>query len=181
MQTRQRGWTKAIPWIIAGLSLLVNVAQWRDAKAERTERAAARDEEMARKIDVNLLFPATVADEEGLHAFGLVLEALNPSYQDMYVSGVGFRLPDGSIRLQYPTSGDPRPPCDLPKHRPLKVLVAGPELTALCEQLLRSGQNGTVTLVGFCIDGLNTTHTSEPLEFDIDEALALANAGDGGT
>jgi hypothetical protein len=143
-------------------------------------------QEGRRQLDVKLVwgradFRGGAEQREGLH-----LAAANPGHRPVRVTKAGIFLPDGppfpesSPYCIVPSSGDWKFPCDVDPDDNRVITLDGPPLRAFCEALVKGGRAGTVTLVGFYVEGSDVEshrpHTSKQLRFSIDEALKLARA-----
>jgi len=115
----------------------LSTTNWLDRRAER-----------ARRLDVKLYFGALIAEAAPQPA-GLLVEARNPGYQKVRVITAGVILPDGSDYYITGLEGPAKLPRDIDPTDHHVVLLAGHNLTNLCEELSRRGFAGTVDLVGF--------------------------------
>jgi len=163
----ERDWGKAVPWVALAIALygaVLSTVQWRDSRAEKE-----------RRLDVSLAFGSPVAKGRQFPT-GLEFKAENPGYQIVHVAAGGLFLPDGSILWFGRGTGDWQFPKDIGPGGNAGILWVSQDLATLCDSLIARGLNGTVTLTGFCQDGLGKFHKSEPLEFSIDDARKLARA-----
>ncbi len=167
MKRRRFDWSKAIPWGLTTLMLLLNIWQFVDRRAER-----------ARQLDVRLFFVAPVAKGVQL-PMGLNFEAVNPGHQShgVTVAAAGLILPGGSSLWFGRGRGDWEFPKRIIPGENAATHFAGKDLAQLCDDLGSWGLNGTVGLIAFCEDGEHKLHKSAPLQFNIDEAQALAKQG----
>ena len=179
--------------VVAVVGVITSGVQCRDSRAERAERAAERAEDRAdlaaaraelaaakaRQLDVSLSFVAPVA--KGMQfPMGLNFRAVNPGHQihTVTVAAAGLILPDGSPLWFGRGIGDWQFPKRIVPGENAGVHFAGKDLAQLCDALETRGFSGTGALIGFCEDGENRLHRSAPLQFNIDEALALAKEGE---
>lgn len=164
---RSRDWGKAVPWVALAIALygaVVSTLQWHDSQAEK-----------ARLLDVRLFFGAPIA--KGVQRpMGLQVKASNPGYQPVVVTTAGVFFPDGDRFSVDRAKGGWEFPRSIAPGENTTVLLAGQSLEALCKSLLALGYRGTVTLVGFYEDALNTVHRSDPFDFRIEDALKLARS-----
>ena len=167
MQSKRRNWSNTVPWIallIAIYGASLSTIQWHDSRAEK-----------ARRLDVSLSFDAPIA-KGVLQRGGLLLKATNPGYQVVTVTAAGLILPDGKICLMSVDSGEWQFPKRIAPGENSLILYTGQHLAYLCNSVASRGFNGTVTLIGFCVDGEDKFHKSVPLQFNIEDALKLARA-----
>lgn len=140
----------------------------------------------ARRLDVKLLWGHAAYRGGAEQRMGLHLAAANPGHQPVRVVKAGIFLPDGtpfpksSPYFVIPSSGNWEFPCYVDADDNRVITLDGPRLTAFCEALSRGGRSGTVSLVGFYVEGSDVEsrrpRMSRPLQFDIDAALKLARA-----
>lgn len=141
--------------------------------------------EKARRLDVELFRGSVLVGSGAQRLDGWHLVASNsPPGRAVRVSGAGIFLPDGppypssSPAWIVPTKGDWKFPCHVEEDDSRIITLTAPTLKALCEGLAAGGRTGSVNLVGFYVEaGTQKRYTSEPVQFNIDEALALAKEG----
>lgn len=143
-------------------------------------------EEGTRRLDVKLIWGTSAYRGGAEQRAGLHLAAVNPGHQPVRLTKAGIFLLDGppfpedSAYHVIPSSGNWEFPCYVDPGDNRVVTLDGPHLLAFCEALINGGRTGTVTLVGFYVEGSDVEsrrpRRSKPLQFNIDEALKLAHA-----
>lgn len=162
-----RDWSRAIAWVALAVALygaLLSTVQWRESRAQRMRRLRVS------------LFVGTVRSGGVQHRKGLVLRAVNPGYEKVVATTAGVLLPDGwRVAFDHP---EPNLSFPLTIEGGGNVYISAPAkaLVQLCRAMLERGFTGKVVLTGYFEDGLGECHRSDPLLFDIDEALRLGRA-----
>ena len=157
MKRKRRNWTAIAAWtalVIALYGAGLSTLQFYDSRAEK-----------ARRVEVSLVFGGTMA-KGVIYQQALLIMVRNPGYQEVSIAGAGVLLPDGGQIYVL----DPKAPSRVSPGDNLQGRWAGQDLVGLCDFIAAKGFNGTVTLIGFCEDGLGVLHKSAPLQFDVQGA-----------